>query len=90
MIVQIGDVNISGYITSTYKFDNLEEVAEFLEYASGRWVESPDGGGDVLLDMPYAYVYDVESLDKFNSLVYPYPDWIIEHDMVGNYEVRTA
>lgn len=88
MIARIMDVTLEGHID--YEVDFLKEVVDFLEHASGRWVESPDGGGDMLLDMPYAFVYDVESLDKFNSLDDPYPDWIIEHDMVGNYEVRTA
>lgn len=89
MIARIMDASFEGHID--YEVDFLKEVVDFLEHASGRWVESPDGGGDILLDMPYAFVYNVDmGVEDFTKVSDPYPDWIIEHDMVGNYETRTA
>ena len=84
MIVQVMDVSIEGHIE--FEAPDMDTVLEFLEGASRRWVDSPDGGGGtVLLDAPYAYVY-LGGVDEID----PYPDFIVEHDMIGNYEARRA
>lgn len=83
MIVQVMDVSIEGHIE--FEAPDMDTVLEFLEDASGRWVDSPDGGGKVLLDAPYAYVF-LGGVDEID----PYPDFIVEHDMIGNYEARRA
>ena len=83
MIVQVMDVSIEGHIE--FEAPDMDTVLEFLEGASGRWVDSPDGGDMVLLDAPYAYVY-LGGVDEID----PYPDFIVEHDMVGNYEAQRA
>ena len=84
MIVRVMDEFIKGHIE--FEAPDMDTVLEFLEGASGRWVDSPDGGGGtVLLDMPYAFVF-LGGVDEVD----PYPDFIVEHDMVGNYEARRA